>query len=134
MFEGAIIVSVEGSFVTDEEIETWAVAGEVAEDPGGAEIGGEVLVGSRDAVFLVDQIEVEETGFELENAVQPPSGRGHGFDGMELGWGLGLEFGEVGVEEVLEFGWRFVGEDDGFRAEAVAECVIASHGRRIGVN
>jgi len=55
----------------------------------------------------------EEGGFYVGEAAQTPAGGNHGFDQFDFdGAGRG-ELIEIGIEEALEVGGRFVVEDDG---------------------
>src|ERR1700758_5454656 len=76
VFEGPVVGAREGSFVADDEGEAGAGVGEVAEDPGEAEIVVEIGVGAVDLFFAVGKLEVEERSFEGRDAKEPPAGEG----------------------------------------------------------
>ena len=59
----------------------------------------------------------EEGGFDIGEAAQAPAGGGHGFDQLDFDGAGGGEFVEIGIEEALEVGGRFFGEDDGHGRE-----------------
>ncbi len=66
---------------------------------------------------------VHEGGFDDVEAAQLPLADGHFFDGLVLDVAIGLELGDVLVEEGLEFLGVFVVEDDGAGEQAMADGV-----------
>ena len=90
--------------------ETLEHVGEVILDVGFAVDIGKKVVNVIDAGF---HFVGEEGGFDIGEAAQAPAGGGHGFDQLDFDGAGGGEFVEIGVEEALEVGGRFVGEDEG---------------------
>ena len=60
----------------------------------------------------------EEGGFDDGEAAQAPAGGGHGFDQLDFDGAGGGEFVEIGIEEELEVGDGFAGEDYGDGGES----------------
>jgi len=121
-----MIAACERIFVADKQRKALAVVGEVAEDPGVLMRRMEDVVAFFHFVVAVDRVEFEQGALDAREPVEAPVGGGHGFDGMEFGDALGLEVGEIGVEQVLILRRGFVWQYDVLRAEAVAECVHVS--------
>ena len=132
MFEGALIGAGERGFVADDEGDGGAGLREMAEGPREAEVLGDAAVGFMDVTFAVFEVKLEQRGFEGGDAEETPAGERHLLDGVGFDGGLRGEFGAVGVEQMIELGGRFVGEDQGFRAEAVLEGVARGAGFSFG--
>jgi hypothetical protein len=116
LFEGSGIGAAEGSFVAEKQVEACAVGevlervGEVIFDVGLAIDIGKKVVDVIDAGF---HFVAEEGGFDVGEAAQAPAGGDHGFDQLDFDGAGGGEFIEIGIEEALEVGGRFVVENDG---------------------
>ncbi len=128
MLESFVIRTREGGFIADDEGQSGAGLGEIVENPGDAVVVGDVIVGSFEKIIAVGELDFEERGFKRRDAEKPPAGKGHRFDGVRFGDVLRAELVEVGVEETLEVGAGFVGEDDGSGAESMAEGVPGGSG------
>ncbi len=118
LFEGLGVGTVYGSFITIQQVEARAV-GEALERVGEAILGVgfaiDVGVGKK-ALDVIDaglDFVGEEGGFDVGEAAQAPAGGGHGFDQLDFDGAGGGEFVEIGIEEELEVGERFVGQDNG---------------------
>ena len=120
LFEGLGIGAVDGSFIAVQQVESRAVGealervGEVIFDVGLALDIFEKVLKVADAGF---HFVGEEGGFDVGEAAQAPAGGGHGFDQLDFDGAGGGEFVEIGMEEALEVGGRFFGEDDGHGRE-----------------
>ena len=120
LFEGLGIGAVDGSFIAVQQVESRAVGealervGEVIFDVGLALDIFEKVLKVADAGF---HFVGEEGGFDIGEAAQAPAGGGHGFDQLDFDGAGGGEFVEIGIEEALEVGGRFFGEDDGHGRE-----------------
>ena len=116
LFEGLGVGAVDGSFIAVQQVEAPAVGealervGEVIFDVGVAIDIGKKVVNVIDAGF---HFVSEEGGFDVGEAAQAPAGGGHGFDQLDFDGAGGGEFVEIGIEEKMEVGDGFVGEDYG---------------------
>ena len=118
LFEGLGIGAVDGSFVAIQQVKARAV-GEALERVGEAilVVGFATDVGiGKKAFDVIDgglHFVGEQGGFYVGEAAQAPAGGGHGFDQLDLDGAGGGEFVEIGIEEEMEVGDGFVGEDYG---------------------
>jgi hypothetical protein len=116
LFEGLGIGAVDGSFIAIQEVEARAV-GKALERAGDTIVGfGYAMDVGEKAIDVIDagqNFVGEEGGFDVGEAAQAPAGGGHVFDQLDFDGTGGDEFVEIGVEEALEVGGRFVGEDYG---------------------
>jgi hypothetical protein len=116
LFEGSCIGAADGSFIAVEQVEARAAGeqlkrvGEVIFDGGLAIDIGKKVVDVIDGGF---HFVAEEGGFDIGEAAQAPAGGDHGFDQFDFDGAGGGELIEIGIEEALKVGWRFVVEDDG---------------------
>ena len=111
LFERSGVGAADGSFIAVEQVEARAV-GEALESV------GEVIFGVGFAIDIFEKVfEVidagfhfvgEEGGFDIGEAAQAPAGRGHGFDQFDFDGAGGGEVIEIGIEEALEVGERFL--------------------------
>jgi hypothetical protein len=85
-----------------------------------------------DGGFLAGGFEVEEGGFDGCGAVQAPIGGDELADEAELGGGLRLKLGEVGVAEGAELVLGLGFEDDGAGGEAVGDGGGLTAGETLG--
>jgi hypothetical protein len=116
VFEGSAVGAGECAFVADQQAEALAV-GEVLEDVGDAidRVGHEFELGELvvNTLGLEFDFVAEHGGFDFGDAAQAPAGGDHGFDQLDFDGAGGGELIELGLEEALEVGAGFVGEDDG---------------------
>jgi hypothetical protein len=116
LFEGLGIGAVDGSFITIQQVEARG-AGEALERVGEVifDVGVAIDIGKK-AVDVIDagfHFVGEEGGFYDGEAAQAPAGGDHGFDQLDFNGAGGGEFVEIGIEEEMEVGDGFVGEDYG---------------------
>ena len=116
LFEGLGVGAVDGSFIAIQQVEARAV-GEALEGAGEVVLGvGFAIDIGKNAIDVIDagvDFVGEEGGFDCGEAAQAPAGGGHGFDQLDFDGAGGGEFVEIGIEEAMEVGERFVGEDNG---------------------
>jgi hypothetical protein len=75
------------------------------------------LEGCCDVAFLGVHFEIQETGFDRQEA-QAPLGGDEFLDQPELDFTVGVKYRDIGVKELLIVFPGFVGEDDAFGGEA----------------
>ena len=138
LFEGPGVRAADGSFIAIQEMEAGS-AGEALERVGEVTFGVGFAINAGEKVGKVIDggfhFVGEKGGFDIREAAQAPAGGGHGFDQFDFDGAGGGEFVEIGIEETLEVGGRFFGEDDGHGregggagGEAVAKGVLGGAG------
>jgi hypothetical protein len=142
VLEGSAIGAGECAFIANHQVEAGS-AGEVFVDVGDAvERAGHAIdvlelainIKGAELDFIADQ-----GGFDLGEAAEAPAGGDHGLDQFDFDGSRGGELVEIGIEETLEVGGGFRGEDDGrgrerggAGGEAVAGGVLGGAGAAFG--
>jgi len=107
LFEGSGIGTVDGSFITVQQVEACA-AGEALKRVGEVIFDSGLAIDIRKKVVnIIDggfHFVAEEGGFDIGEAAQAPAGGDHGFNQFDFDGAGGGELIEIGIEEELEFG------------------------------
>jgi hypothetical protein len=124
LLEGAVMGTVQGAFVADDEGQALAVVGQSLKDPGEGAVVIHVLEFVVNILAAAHDFHAEQAGFNGADAAQAPAGDGHGIHQFPFDVALGLELLDVGLAERLESGFRLSAEDDALGAESMADAVL----------
>ena len=79
-----------------------------------------VVVRLVDGSPVVNDLEIEQVGFDGDDSLQAPARGGHGFHGVAFGDALRIELLVIRCDKTFKFFGRFIRKDHGLRAQSVA--------------